>query len=203
MSTFPANKRGSPGAVLGVPGGGSTFQQKRGSPDGVPGAWLPLLEDREAPGASRARCGGRGSGGNWRTDALRSFRPVLRSRVECHAWCGFDNPHKPGTWRRGAARAPPFPRRLRAEQWQRSGRLRTCSLTRGFASRLRNQAGCRGAPASEATITKWPPSSRYRTGTVRSRRDLRPVVEAEGSAQRPSFPSSARRLRGTATHSMQ
>jgi len=106
---------------------------------------------------------------------LRSFRPVLRSRLECHASCVFDSLHKWGTWRRGAARAVPFPRRLRAEQWQRGAGFAPAALP-ADPPRFRNQAGFCGAPASEATITKRPPSSRYRTGTVRSRRDLRPVV---------------------------
>ena len=63
------------------------------------------------------------------SSTLRSFRyPVLRSRLECHAWCGFDSPHKPDTWRRGVARAAPFPRRLRAEQWQRSAGFAPAAL---------------------------------------------------------------------------
>ena len=120
------------------------------------------------------------------SSTLRSFRyPVLRSRLECHARCGFDSPHKrvhgDEAWR---AFSSTLARRAVAAK----RRLRTCSLTRGFASRLRNQAGCRGAPASEATITKRPPSSRYRTGTVRSRRDLRPVVVSRRIGAAPIFP---------------
>src|SRR5262249_17917473 len=59
---------------------------------------------------------------------LRSFRPVLRSRLECPAWCAFDSPHKSGIWRRGGARAAPFPRRLRAGLWQRSADFAPAAL---------------------------------------------------------------------------
>jgi hypothetical protein len=59
---------------------------------------------------------------------LRSFRPVLGSRLECHAWCGLDSPDKPDRRRRAVARAAPFLRRLRAEQWQRSAGFAPAAL---------------------------------------------------------------------------